>query len=169
MAIAKICSAVLIFLGVLVTAGCVTVGPRPAPKPRIGPQPRNAEADVLLLNVGPPRDTDGDTFPDTFQASTHMFDERYQLPVRVDGTLIFKLLVDSEPEPIHTWRFSGAELRRHIKVAQVGPVYRFRLQMPIDAPPVRERFVSVQCLFEDTSGHVTQAWHRGMPWLSVGG
>ena len=169
MDISRICSAVLVVLCIGVTTGCVTVGPSPEPKPNIGPQPHNAQADVMLLNVGPPSDTDGDTIPDTFHASTHMFDERFQLPVRVDGSLIFKLLTDAEAEPIMTWEFSGQEFQRRVMVAQVGPVYRFRLQIPIDAPPVRERYVSLHCLFEDSSGRVTQAWHRGMPWLSVGG
>lgn len=123
----------------------------------------------MLLNIGPPSDTDGDTIPDTFSASTHMFDERYQLPVRVQGTISFTVMTTSEREPIHTWEFSAQDFAKHVMVAQVGPVYRFRLQIPIDAPPVQERFVTIQSVFSDSSGHVTQAWHRDLPWLSVGG
>ena len=86
-----------------VCAGCVADGPQRRRKPHIGPQPRDAQADVLLLNIGPPTDSDGDTIPETFIASVHIFDERYQLPVRVAGTMTFHLFAQNSETPI-TWR-----------------------------------------------------------------
>lgn len=158
---------VCITLCIAIALGCVADGPQPRRKPHIGPQPRDAQADVLLLNLGPTTDSDGDTVPDTFVASVHVFDERYQLPVVVSGTMSF-LLFGSDPErPIQQWSFGPDELRRQVIQAQVGPVHRFRLQVPIDAEPVREKYVTVQCLFEDADGHRAQAWHRGFPWMSV--
>ena len=122
---------------------------------------------MLLLNIGPPTDSDGDTTPDTFIASVHVFDERYQLPVRVDGTMSFTLFAQGGETALQTWNYEGRELQRQIIQAQVGPVYRFRLQIPIDAVPVREKYVTVQCLFESDEAQRAQAWHRDLPWLSV--
>jgi hypothetical protein len=169
MSVNRISSCLLNIWFVFLLVGCVSVGPRPKPTPNIPPQPRDAKADIMLLNIGPPSDTDGDTVPDTFSASTHMFDERYQLPVRIDGTITFILSIEDNSAPVHTWEFSGADFQSHSFDAQVGPVYRFRLQIPIDAPALRARFVTIQCVMTDKSGHVTQAWHRGMPWLSIRG
>lgn len=152
----------------LVLTGCIADGPQPSPKPNLGPQPGNAQADVLLLNLGPPSDTDGDTIPDTFIASVHAFDERYQLPIRVNGKMSFSLLVTGTDEPLHTWTFEGRELQRQVIQAQVGPVHRFRLSVPTGSDPVREKYVNVQCVFESVDGMTTQAWHRDLPWLSVG-
>ena len=147
-------------------AGCVADGPQPKPKPHIGPQPRDSQADVLLLNLGPPSDTDGDTTPDTFIASVHVFDERYQLPVQVPGKMSFNLFAQGSETPMHSWSYEGRDLQQQIIKAQVGPVYRFRLRVPIDAEPVREKFVTVQCVFEESDGAKAQAWHRDLPWLS---
>lgn len=149
-------------------SGCVTEG-GPAPKPRIGPQPRDARADVLLLNISQASDTDGDTVPDMVSSSVHMFDERYQLPVSVPGTVTFTLYDRDAEEVINEWVFAGPELQRHLMIAQVGPVYRFRLRIPIDQEPVREPFVTIQCVMEADSGLRTQAWHRDLPWLSFPG
>ena len=146
--------------------GCVADGPQPRPKPQIGPQPRDSQADVLLLNLGPPSDTDGDTTPDTFIASVHVFDERYQLPVQVQGKMSFYLFAQNSETPMHSWSFEGRDLQQQIIKAQVGPVYRFRLRIPIDAELVREKFVTVQCVFEEPDGAKAQAWHRDLPWLS---
>ena len=147
-------------------AGCVTDGINPTPKSKIGPPPREARADVLLLNVSQPSDTDGDTIPDTVATSVHMFDERYQLPVRVPGAVTFRLL-DREAETALTeWAFEGDDLQQRLMRAQVGPVYRFRLRIPIDSPPVTESYVTIQCVMEADSGQKTQAWHRDLPWLS---
>lgn len=166
---ARACCAVLLVFVVLLAQGCVTVGPKPRPTPKIPPQPRDAKADIMLLNIAPPSDLDGDTVPDSFNASTHMFDERYQLPINVAGRVEFTLMARNDDTPIHNWEFVNSDLQRHLFEAQVGPVYRFRLQIPIDAEPVRERFVNIRCVLTDPEGHVTQAWHRDMPWLSVGG
>ncbi len=151
-----------------VCAGCVVDGPQPRRKPHIGPQPRDAQADVLLLNIGPPTDNDGDTIPDTFVSSVHIFDSRYQLPVRVDGTMTFNLFAQGSEVPIHSWKFTGRELQQQVLLAQVGPVHRFRLTVPIDSEPVREKYVTVQCLFVAPDGKQTQAWHKDLPWLSFG-
>ena len=148
-------------------AGCVTDGPKPAPKPKIGPPPREARADVLLLNVSQPSDTDGDTIPDTVVTSVHMFDERYQLPVTVPGGLTFRLLDRNAETTLTEWPFEGDELQRRLTRAQVGPVYRFRLRIPVDKPPVTDSYVTIQCVMEADSGQKTQAWHRDLPWLSV--
>lgn len=153
-----------LFLAAL--AGCVTDGPRPAPKPKIGPPPREARADVLLLNVSQPSDTDGDTIPDSVATSVHMFDERYQLPVSVPGAVTFRLLDRDAETTLTEWAFEGEELQRRLMRAQVGPVYRFRLRIPIDSPPVTESYVTIQCVMEADSGQKTQAWHRDLPWLS---
>lgn len=157
----------LALVAALFTSGCVADGPQPSPKPNLGPQPSNAEADVLLLNLGPPSDADGDTVPDTFVASVHVFDERYQLPVRVPGQITFVLFARGGETPLHTWTFEGRELQNRIIQAQVGPVHRFRLNVPIESEPVREAYVTVQCVFESPAGVKTQAWHRDLPWLSV--
>ena len=160
-------SALICLLLGAVCAGCVADGPQPRRKPHIGPQPRDAEADVLLLNIGPPTDGDGDTIPDTFIASVHIFDERYQLPVRVAGKMSFFLFAQGGETPIQSWSYEGRDLQQQIIQAQVGPVHRFRLQVPIDAEPVREKYVTIQCLFETDDGQRAQAWHRDLPWLSV--
>lgn len=149
-------------------SGCVADGPQPSPKPSLGPPPGNAQADVLLLNLGPPSDADGDTVPDTLIASVHVFDERYQLPVRVQGRMTFTLFPNGREEPLCTWSYAERDLQRQVIKAQVGPVYRFRLSVPVGIGSVRERFVTVRCVFESPTGAMTQAWHRDLPWLSVG-
>ena len=158
---------VCIVLCMAIGTGCVADGPQPRNRPHIGPQPRDAQADVLLLNLGPATDSDGDTVPDTFVASVHVFDERYQLPVVVSGKMSFLLFGADQERPLQQWSFEDDDLRKQVIQAQVGPVYRFRLQVPIDDAPVREKYVTVQCLFEDSGSHRSQAWHRGFPWMSV--
>ncbi len=156
-----------IVLAICALQGCVADGPQPRTKPSIGPQPRNSQADVLLLNLGPPTDSDGDTTPDTFIASVHIFDERYQLPVEIAGKMTIMMYAESDETPLHTWSFEGSKLQQQMMRAQVGPVYRFRLRVPIDAEPVRKKYVTVQCIFEEPTGERTQAWHRDLPWMSV--
>lgn len=154
----------LLLAAACVLTGCVSDGPSEPRKPRIPPQPRDARADVVLLNLAPPTDSDGDTAPDTFVASVHLFDERHQLPVRVDGTLRIDLLRSRQDEPIHSWTMSPSELRARVVQAQVGPVYRIRLEVPRQRGPILDRVVDIRCTFSDDSGRDAVAWHRGLTW-----
>lgn len=154
----------LLIAAACVLAGCVSDGPSEPRKPRIPPQPRDARADVVLLNLAPPTDSDGDTAPDTFVASVHLFDERHQLPVRVDGTLRVDLLRSRQEEPIQSWTLSPSELRARVVQAQVGPVYRIRLEVPRQRGPILDRVVDIRCTFTGGSGQDSVAWHRGLTW-----
>lgn len=148
----------------LTLVGCVSDGPSEPRKPRLPPQPRDAQADVVLLNLAPPTDTDGDTAPDSLVASVHLFDERYQLPVRVEGSATFELLSPARGETLSSWTFQRSDLRARVVQAQVGPVYRFRLEVPRREGPVVERTVDIRCTFEDTEGRESVVWHRGLTW-----
>jgi len=121
---------------------------------------------VVLLNLAPPTDSDGDTAPDSLVASMHLFDERYQLPVRVEGSVTFELLSPARGEVITSWSFAGRDLRSRIVQAQVGPVYRFRLEVPRPEGPVLDRTVDIRCTFEDAEGRESVAWHRGLTWYA---
>lgn len=154
----------LLLAAACVLSGCVSDGPSEPRKPRIPAQPRDARADVVLLNLALPTDSDGDTAPDTFVASVHLFDERHQLPVRVDGTLRVDVLRSRQDELIHTWTLSPNELRARVIQAQVGPVYRIRFEVPRQRGPILDSVVDIRCTFTGTSGQDTVAWHRGLTW-----
>lgn len=158
----------MVLLALCAQTGCVSDGPE-QPKPELGPKPRNPQADVLLLNLAQPGDSDGDTAPDTIVASVHMFDQRYQLPVTVSGTLTFRLFSRDAKVLLHEWSYEGADLQSRMMMAQVGPTYQFRLRLPLDSPNIRDSFVTVQCEMRSESGQVSRAWHRGLPWMSVPG
>ncbi|HED52626.1 MAG TPA: hypothetical protein ENJ00_00285 [Phycisphaerales bacterium] len=136
---------------------------------RIGSQPSDAQATVLLLNLGPATDSDGDGVADTVMASVHLFDEMaYPLSLNLPGEMRFEAYPSEKTtgEPIETWSFSGRDLAKRAYRVEVGTVYRFRLGISPEVGPVKERAMTFHCTFTPLHGKAVQAWHRDLRWTS---
>jgi hypothetical protein len=160
-------AAVAVALGLLIAAGCTTsrsrmgyqrpLRPEPRPLPAVPP---DASVDALVLNVAAaPLDTNGNGYPDLIYATAHLFDTRYAPAMRADGAFVFLLFAsgqvgDPEAEPIHEWRFEGAELERAQARSAFGECYRFRLSLfddgGTDILPIH--MADIQCRFEPADG-----------------
>jgi len=149
-------------------AGCVADGPTRRAN-HVGKQPRGAQATVLLLNLGPATDSDGDGVVDTVMASVHLFDEMaYPLSLNMPGTITFQAFQSghTKADPIQTWTYADPELAKHAYRVEVGTVYRFRLMIPTDAEAVTAKALTFHCTFTPDHGNAVQAWHRDLRWAS---
>ncbi|QOJ01703.1 MAG: hypothetical protein HRU70_14945 [Phycisphaeraceae bacterium] len=113
----------------LLTAGCVTEGPKPPPRVTFQ-EPANPVIEQMVMNTHYPRDTDGNGHPDTMDIFVHLFeaDGKYPLSVTARGTFVFEMS-DSQGKQVGRWVFTPelAAERKHRD--RVGPCYLFRVSL----------------------------------------
>lgn len=162
---------VISLLALCAIGGCVTEGPaRPERrKPRTIPEPPGLEARTLLLNATPfPVDADGDGFADTFTVSVFLFppENRYPLPIFVEGTFEFTLLGEDD-EVLAEWDFSGERVERAMVRPLTGPGYIFNLDInEVADDRIAQRNASLWCTFVPVEGDPVEV--RGPTVVRIG-
>lgn len=164
-----------LFLAVLCCAagsgGCVPDGPQPPPRPRpiAVPQPSGMSAKTLVLTADQvPSDSSGNGYADTFQVIIYIFGDRnrHELPIHVDGTMIFELTAASG-ETLARWSLDEQQVRDGQFEALVGPGYGFTLNiLDVATDRTENRLADLRAVFIPVQGQPIET--RGAATIRVG-
>jgi len=125
----SLCAIAAILVSVLL-AGCVTQGAPPAARTAAHPaatgQPAGFASSPLVGNQV--LDSDGNGYPDTFDATVYLFADNYVYTIVVPGTLSFTL-ADRTGKPISHWTFEKDKTARLAAQLPPGPGYALRLSL----------------------------------------
>jgi hypothetical protein len=142
--------AVLTSLGLL---GCAQVPVEKSGKPDLPEkQPDWVQPSRILLASQLPEDSDQDTFIDTIPVTVYLFDERFPLPISVEGAFMFRVSVPGGKK-LAEWNMDAAQTTAAIRKMRPGPGYLFRLNLAEGGGVVRETTsAELTVIFRPASG-----------------
>ncbi len=104
--------------------GCVA--DKPAARP-IQP-PEQLRPDLIVIGVQPLLDDDNNGYPDTIPLIVYIWDERYPLPLWVDGSMHFEML-DESGGRMAEWEVPAEVVQASRRRDQVGAVHHMVLDI----------------------------------------